>query len=241
MSSQNSAWFFRHQVYNKLSNNQTQIELKLCPNHEGILFYVSTICQKKKSLKIPTQHRHQICYSKLFPFHCLLFWILNTSHFKHGFPNASSFTWILCELFRKRICQFTRSASEGRDGVPCWRGLICLLFEDSGVNNCYNALLLPSGWIFRKKERKSKVWGKVANLQHTWGITLRSTLRGQTAYQKEFLMSDSHSPRSFDPWWGKGALLNTSRPLGCSESGLRAKSGSRNTPRCKPGYRGSGT
>lgn len=51
MSSQNSAWFFRHQVYNKLSNNQTQIELKLCPNHEGILFYVSTICQKKKIFK----------------------------------------------------------------------------------------------------------------------------------------------------------------------------------------------
>lgn len=98
-----------------------------------------------------------------------------------------------------------------------------------------------SKWMDIQKERKSKVWGKVANLQHTWGITLRSTLRGQTAYQKEFLMSDSHSPRSFDPWWGKGALLNTSRPLGCSESGLRAKSGSRNTPRCKPGYRGSGT
>lgn len=37
MSSQNSALFFIHRVYNNLSNNQTQTELKLCPNHEGIL------------------------------------------------------------------------------------------------------------------------------------------------------------------------------------------------------------
>lgn len=93
-------------------------------------------------------------------------------------------------------------------------------------------------WMDIQKERK-KIKGLREGCKPTAHV--RNNSKGQTAYQKEFLMSDSHSPRSFDPWWGKGALLNTSRPLGCSESGLRAKSGSRNTPRCKPACRGSGT
>lgn len=53
---------------------------------KGRMFYQYHL--PEKSLKIPTQYRHQICCFELFPLHCLLFWILNTSHFKHGFPNA---------------------------------------------------------------------------------------------------------------------------------------------------------
>jgi hypothetical protein len=92
-----------------------------------------------------------------------------------------------------------------------------------------------SKMTFRKKTSLREDCKPTAHLRNSAKIYSK----GQTAYQKS---SWFPTLRSFDPQWGKGTLLNKSRPPRLLRVwSVSVKSGNRNTAHHKPGYRVPGT
>lgn len=145
---------------------------------------MSVSSAKKKSLKIPTQHRHQICCFELFPFRCLSVWILNTSHFKHGLPNASSFTLIpVWTVQEEEMSIYLEECCWGARWSALLKRPYLLTLWRFSSEHCYKALLFPSGWIFRKKEKNQRFEGSCKPTAHVRNNS-KIYSKGQTTYQK---------------------------------------------------------
>lgn len=151
-------------------------------------------------------------------------------HYKHGFPNVTSFVWIpvLTEKEEEMSIYMEECGWRTRWSALLKRPYLFTFWR------CRSEQLLQhcttSKMTFRKKTSLREDCKPTAHLRNSAKIYSK----GQTAYQKS---SWFPTLRSFDPQWGKGTLLNKSRPPRLLRVwSVSVKSGNRNTAHHKPAW-----